>query len=160
METPVINGTKDVLENVILLNDSILVRLDIKVSTMQLNAISTLNVSDSNSFNSPLMKEFYKNVGYADKVIVKLSKNVAADYPEIKLGSVLVPSVHDNDGMSIVNWDDEYELENVIIDWNHDKKADKSLQMNTIGIKYKVHAYRIFNAKMAISTRSPKPSND
>jgi hypothetical protein len=136
----------DLVSHFKLQNNTVMVVLESSISTLQLN---TLLYKDGND-NQKALNSFYEQLGSSAKTLVAMSAKVKEDYPELQIGDNLLFNEYGNP-KSIVNTKDEYDLDNVIENYKHDKQ-DASFSSNTIGVKYKVRAYYIYLATSILTT--------
>lgn len=139
---------QDYCSNINLHNNQVLVYVEGQVSTLQLNTLA----SEKSQANSNIVDKFFKDLAKSDKIIVKTSKKVLLEYPEISTGDIVVFNAYGNPN-AIYNKEDPFELDNVIDNFKHDSK-DKAFANNVIGINYKVRCYYTFEASSIILTKS------
>jgi len=143
---------ESVCSHITLHGNSMLVCLESKATTLQLSNLVSLNLKDPATMQNPTLKSLFKDLGQADRIIVKLSETVMAEHPNIKLGDSAIFNNY-SQPISFINTEDKLDLENVINDYKYDSKGKTDL--NKIGISYPIHAYYIYEAQFLIVTQPP-----
>lgn len=137
----------DYCKDITLHNNQLLICVEGTVSTMQLNTLA----SEKGQANSTIIDKFFKDLAKNDKVIVKTSKKVKDEYPDIASGDYVVFNGYGNPNAIFVS-NDPFELDNVIDNFRHDSK-DIKFTTTLTSQKYKVRCYYTFEASSIILTK-------
>jgi hypothetical protein len=143
-----VENVLDYCSNIILHNNHVLIYVEGKVSTSELNVLINEQGKDNKSVTDKFFAELMSN----HQIVVKVSKQVAENYPEIKIGDRIQFNAYGNPRAIFMDTDPN-ELDNLIEDYKHDKK-DKSFNTNTIGFNYTVRCYYTYEASATILTKT------
>jgi len=156
METIKQSGkVEDVVSQTKLHGRTLLVVLETKISTIELNKLASLNFKDPTVWNDPSVKSVMLALGQCKKIISKISNETSKyikdnNLEEMYVGDEVIfntygsPVVYDNE-------QDELNLARVIDNYNFDNK-DKKMALN-VGIKYTIRFYYVYEAQFVIITR-------
>ena len=143
-----VENVLDYCSNITLHNNHVLVYVEGTVSTAELNVL----VNEQGKDNKSVTDKFFAGLMSNPKIILKVSDQVAENYPKIKVGDKIQFNDYGNPRAIFVE-EDAHELDNLIEDYKHDKK-DKSFNANTIGFNYTVRCYYTYEASATILTKT------
>lgn len=134
-------------EKINLFNNKVLVRIEAKISKIQLNTLVDSRGNDV--MGNATLRGYFEEIGKSDKILVKMSDEARDKFPKLKLGDIIVSSSFDNP-QALTNVNDPYDLDNVIEDFKFDNSKSNALN----GIKYKTHGYYLIDANFICATIS------
>lgn len=143
-----VENVLDYCSKIKLHNNHVLVYVEGTVSTAELNVL----INEQGKDNKSVTDKFFAGLMSNPKIILKVSKKVAEEYPEIEVGDKIQFNDYGNPRAIFVE-EDRNELDNLIEDYKHDKK-DKSFNANTIGFNYTVRCYYTYEASATILTKT------
>ena len=130
-----VENVLDYCSKIKLHNNHVLVYVEGTVSTAELNVL----INEQGKDNKSVTDKFFAGLMSNPKIILKVSKKVAEEYPEIEVGDKIQFNDYGNPRAIFVE-EDAHELDNLIEDYKHDKK-DKSF--NCIIVYYNCRIFAL-----------------
>lgn len=134
----------DYCSDIKLQNNHVLVYVEGKVSTTELNVL----ISEQGADNKQVTEKFFRTLMSSPKIVIKVSDKCKNEYPDIVAGCKIQFNDWGNPRAVFVDTDPN-ELDNLIKDYKHDKK-DKVFEFNKIGFTYTVRCYYTYEATSVI----------